>query len=704
MRCAAGVALAVAAVSPAVAQNVPGARTELSFYGLPGLIDMPTADMMPDAEIAMTISTFAGMTRGTLAFQIAPRLVGSFRYSSLDDWNAGGFSTYYDRSFDLRFQAITETATRPSVTIGLQDFIGTGIYSGEFIAATKTFSEKYSATGGIGWGRLGSNNSFGSTGTRPEMNSETIGTGGQFNTDTWFRGDMALFGGIAYRPAPKWTLKAEYSSDAYTLESDQRGIFDVDMPFNFGVEYEPGADFRVGAYALYGTEVGVNLQLSLNPSRPSSLGSLDRAPAPVLQRPSRASAPEFYSTGWTDSDTIKTNVREQLTAALRADGMDLEALELEPYSVTLYLRNLSYQVTPQAIGRAARLMSRILPSSIETFTIVQMAEGLTLPSVTMTRTDIETYETQPDGAEQMLRAASIDPHSVRPKPDAYAPGLFPRYTWAINPYVRTSLFDPDNPLRADFGLSLGGNIEVAPGLLFGASVQKKLAGNLDESTRDSDSTLPHVRSDFPLYDKNGDPSMAQLYGSYFFQPADDVYGAVTVGYLERMYAGVSSEMLWAPVNSRLALGAQLNYTQQRDYDGGFGLLDYQVMTGFGSAYWQFDDQYFAQVDVGRYLAGDIGTTLSLARVFNNGWRIGAFATFTDVSAEEYGEGSFDKGITMTIPLNWFLGKSSRVSETFGFRPLTRDGGAKLEVPQRLYPLVEPGNRPRQDDQWGSFWR
>ena len=57
-----------------------------------------------------------------------------------------------------------------------------------------------------------------------------------------------------------------------------------------------------------------------------------------------------------------------------------------------------------------------------------------------------------------------------------------------------------------------------------------------------------------------------------------------------------------------------------------------------------------KLDAGRYLAGDYGATFSLSRTFNNGWEIGAFATLTDVKFSTFGEGSFDKGITLKAPL------------------------------------------------------
>ena len=47
-----------------------------------------------------------------------------------------------------------ENAWRPALAIGLQDMIGTGIYQGEYIAASKRFWA-VDATIGLGWYFLG---------------------------------------------------------------------------------------------------------------------------------------------------------------------------------------------------------------------------------------------------------------------------------------------------------------------------------------------------------------------------------------------------------------------------------------------------------------------------------------------------------------------------------------------------------------------
>jgi hypothetical protein len=177
-----------------------------------------------------------------------------------------------------------------------------------------------------------------------------------------------------------------------------------------------------------------------------------------------------------------------------------------------------------------------------------------------------------------------------------------------------------------------------------------------------------------------------------------------VGYLERMFGGVSAEVMWKRVDRPFALGIELNYVKQRDFDQMFGFQDYSVLTGHVSGYYAFGGGYLAQLDVGRYLAGDMGATISIDREFGNGWKIGAFATLTDVPFEDFGEGSFDKGIKIEIPVAWIMGTPTRKTYKNILRPLSRDGGAKLELESRLYDVVREYHVDRLDAEWGKFWQ
>jgi len=64
--------------------------------------------------------------------------------------------------------------------------------------------------------------------------------------------------------------------------------------------------------------------------------------------------------------------------------------------------------------------------------------------------------------------------------------------------------------------------------------------------------------------------------------------------------------------------------------------------------------------------------------------IGAFFTKTNVSAQQFGEGSFDKGIIIRIPLGWIAPLESQSQLALDLRPVQRDGGQVLAGDATLY--------------------
>ena len=123
----------------------------------------------------------------------------------------------------------------------------------------------------------------------------------------------------------------------------------------------------------------------------------------------------------------------------------------------------------------------------------------------------------------------------------------------------------------------------------------------------------------------------------------------------------------------------LAYVKQRGFKRDFELLDYEVMTGFVSAYWATPwYNYDVAVHAGRYLAKDVGGTVELRRTFRNGWQVGVFASLTDVPFDVFGEGSFDKGFYFQVPLGALFGGSDRNKFGARIRPVLRDGGQRLE--------------------------
>lgn len=708
---------------PAAGHTDPLIGKVMNSYGLPGAIDTPTAEMLPDATLGATINYSDMSRRNTLVFQALPRLTVALRYARVDSLqqNRGHI---WDRSFDLRYQFLDEDTEgwRPAVAVGLQDFMGTGIYGAEYVVATKTINPRLRVSAGLGWGRLASVGSIGHLGDRPGPDENE---GGKPNVDQWFRGDVAPFINATWMATDKLSLMAEYSGDNYACETGDRDncsreawVSDSDElknRINLGFNYAIGQNYSIGGYVLGGKQFGLNLSVAMNPRQAAYPSGLEKAPAPVRPRVAQSADPDGWSGAWSADPTAQPAIQKALSDALAKEGQVLESMALDANRAEVRIRNNRYIQQAEAVGRTARLMTRALPPSVETLVITSSAGGVPTSSVTLRRSDVERLENTEAG--QIAQASVMTSADPRPGNLVLTPELFPRFRWGLKPYVSTSMFDPDEPFRYELGAELTGEYEFTPGLILSGTIRQRVLGSTKQEApggmsveeyealdSDYDGNVPRVRSDGRMYSGNKSPTIPQLTLAWYAKPTPDVYTRVTVGLLERTFGGVSTEVLWWPSNSSLAIGAELDRVRKRDFRDVFGFRDYEVTTGHVSAYYEFSNGITAQLDVGQYLAGDKGATVTLSREFANGWRVGAWVTKTDMSAEDFGEGSFDKGISVSIPLGWATGQPSMRMVGGDVRSLSRDGGSKLRVNGRLYEKVRDSQSGQMYQGWGRFWR
>ncbi len=687
----------------------PAAAQTVSNYGTPGLLETPTAEMFEDGALVFTGGVLNHSLRTTMTFQMLPWVHGSFRYGAISGYFPGrvvGGETLYDRSFDVHFLLRKESRTAPAVTVGLRDFGGTGIYASEYVVATKTFRDRLKVTGGIGWGRMAGRGSFSNPlglffdrfKKRPTSGAGGIGATGQLDFGNWFRGDAAFFGGFSWQHSDRLTLMAEYSPDLYSSESGRNG-FEVRSPLNFGAQYKFKNGGRLTASYLYGSTLGVSYTYFIDPRQSVAPGGQGDSPPPLLPIDRVALASWNLRDDPKSSDHTKTVLQQKL----EEQGLRLVSLETRGTSVNVTVENAKYGQSAQAIGRTARVLANTQGAKVENFDISLASNGVSLSRVRINRADLYELEHDPDGSWRSFARAEVS-NAIPLVEGQLVDGAFPNFSYRFGPYFQASFFDPDSPFRFEVGATLGVDYTLRPGLTFSGSLRQPVAGNLGDATRVSNSVLPKVRSDWGRYAKESDLRIEHLTAEHIWQPGKDLYARATFGYLESMYGGLSAELLWFPINSRIALGGELNYVKQRDFDVLFGFQDYSIATGHISAYYDMPGEYHAQLDVGRYLAGDYGATFTLDREFNNGFKVGAFFTLTDVGFSDFGEGSFDKGIKIEFPVSWLTGRPSRNKLGQVIRPVLRDGGARLNVRNRLYGFTREARSQQLAKGWGRFLR
>lgn len=715
--------LAMLFTNSIVAQEGPS----YTVFGTPGLLEMPTAESAEKSDIATTFAySGSGGYRSSFTYQLTPKFSGSFRYAVFDlypeDVTADTFETF-DRSFDLQYRFNDESKYVPAVAIGLRDFLGTGRFGSEYIVASKSVGPNLIVTGGLGWGSMGTNNGFSNPlsaissyfDDRPVYDDRTStnagDNGGKISVKQFFRGDAALFGGMEYQISKDLGVKFEYSSIAYDAETYAPAV-DIESPFNFGVTYRPRPGFEVNAGYLYGSDFSLGVTMMLNPEKRPSLSGLDPAPAPVKVRTRDAIA----ASSWDRAN--EPALGAALSQLLAVEGVELDALEVTSTTARVRYTNDRYRSEAQGLGRVSRMLTQIMPASVETFVLEPMQQGMPLSATTVQRSDLERLENTVGASEALFERVSLN--NAGPDGDmTEVPQSNSKWEWGIGPYVALVLFDASGPVKADYGLQFDGRYEVNKNLVISGKITQSALGEQDGATfYDNPNDYENVRTDGAFFGRDGTPNLENLTVAHYGRVAPDVYSRVTLGYLERMYGGVSAEVLWKPVSSRLAIGAEINAVSMRDQDMGFGFASYvteangdrtksgtyETVTGHVSAYYDLGTGYQAQLDVGRYLAGDWGATFGLDREFQNGWKVGGYFTITDMPFDDFGEGSFDKGIRVTIPYDYFIGSPSRKDVSTTLRSLSRDGGARVEVDGRLYETVRQGHLADINDSWGRFWR
>lgn len=691
------------------------AAPSVSDFGGVGLWQTPTARFAEDGEMVVSGSSVSPYNRYAFTIQALPWLEGVIRYTEISNRLYGpesfsGDQTYKDRGFDLKLRLLEEGAYVPQVALGMRDIGGTSLFSSEYVVASKRWYD-WDFTLGVAWGYLGNGggipNPLGFLADyfdqpRPESNAA-----GNFGLSQLFRGpEVGLFGGIEYRPPIEGlSLKVEYDGNDYQHEPFDNSQ-PQDLPVNLGLVYRPfdwldlSLGLERGNTAMFQVALRANLNRDKGPPKrdppPTALKpqpwkpqNLPVGPMPVPGGAGGLAAPGERS-GKPGQEDARRATAVRITEQLQRQGFWVSAVDLTDTEVTAYVAQDTYRAVPKAIGRAARVMASLAPPEVVALTVANLQAGVETTRVTLMRDTLEQAANHQASAEELWADAAIGvglpdyAEATLVNPDRY-----PAFDWSLTPALRQHIGGPDAFYFWQLWGRLAGELEVARGASVGGALGFNLANNLGGLKLESNSVLPHVRSDVKKYLQGSDVWLSRLEADYLWQLTPAWYARVSAGLLEEMFGGVAGEVLYRPYESRLALGMDLAWARQRDYDMLFEFLDYDVVTGHATLYW--DTPYHgvvAAVSAGRYLAGDYGVTLDISRRFDNGTVFGAFATFTDVSAEEFGEGSFDKGFYISVPMDVFLTRSSRSHAGFVWRPLTRDGGQRLAVGKRLYSVVD----------------
>lgn len=654
-------------------------------WGGAGLMQTPSARMRVTGHGSMTYTQTDPYEHLNFFLQPMDWLETGFRYTSVINRLYGpaiaGNQPYKDKSIDVKVRLLEESRYAPALALGLKDVTGTGLFSGEYVVAGKRYGRADWSLG-MGWGYVGGRGNYANPlsvlGKKFDTRVKDVGMGGNLALSSYFRGPVSLFGGVQYQTA--WAplvLKLEYDGNDYQHEP-QNNHQRQDSPWNVGVVYRASNGWEAMLGIERGNQLTFALTMQTDLKKLTMPKLLDPAPVPVLEgRPYKSAVMADTvqalerQTGWEVAEVVHHGNR--LSVVVR-DGQGV------------YWRN--------RLDRASAVLHRDAGSEIDLFSYVQRRHGLTVVEQRVDRAQWVQQNTQPlppsaqhDALESRLAESGVGEAAV----------LFsnPRRLLEFEPGfgLRYNLGGPDGFLLYQFYAEGKARLDLREDTWLQGALQLGLLDNYDKFKYTAPSNLPRVRTYLREYLTRSDVVMPNLQLTHVGQVSENQFYSIYGGYLEAMFAGVGGEWLYRPLDSRWALGVDVNRVRQRGFKQDFELRTYRVDTGHATLYWDTGwSDVLATLSAGQYLAGDKGVTVELSRVFQNGVRFGGYFTKTNVSAKDFGEGSFDKALYVIIPFEAMLMRSNDKYAAFVYKPLIRDGGAKLGREVMLYDLTRLRDR------------
>ena len=665
-----------------------------SNYGETGLLEIPSARFMGEGGLKLGISASYPHEYTYMVASPFSWLEATYRYAEQKNLKYGpstysGNQTNKDKGFDVKVKLLNESYYLPNIAIGIRDIGGTGVFAGEYIVGSKRFKQ-LDVSIGLGWGSLGQagniKNPLISLDERFMSRGSNQGEGGKFMVLDWFSGERsAVFGGLEYS-LQRYGLNFKVEYDTTFPDLGYSGpALEVNSRFNFGVTRSLGEWIDLGLSYERGSQVRFSFTMK------GFFG--EKELVPKIDSPKKV-----IPLNKAQKDEISSDKRlfyRSLNRSLREESLYIQGATYKEDSIDVLIGQTRFRSYPRAVGRAARITSALSPDEVKKLNIVMMNGDLEVSSILLDREEFDkanNYNSSPLEILLKSKLSSVEGSPTYLKTDFRPTVIFPDIRWSMSPALKHQIGGPEAFYLGQLWWRVNTTLVLRRGLSMHSILGFNIYNNFDEFGNPSSSSIPHVRSDLQDYLSEGENNIARLKLDYLWSPRKDWFARLDIGLLEEMFGGYGGEVYYRPFNSNFSTSFTLHHVKQRGYKQRFKFRDYQTDTGHLGLYYDWPKGVQTKLLIGKYLAGDKGATLDLARRFDTGFTVGVFATKTNLSEKEFGEGSFDKGFYFSIPMDLFYTKYGPGNISFGLHPLTKDGGALLNHQNSLYGLLGGTNR------------
>lgn len=654
-----------------------------------GYLNMPSARMNTVGMGALGAIRLPPYNIYSVNFQAFERIELTFNYrvyTGIMEWHLGpqGFGDDADRGVSARVALLSPSdgyRWLPNITFGADDFYGTSRFASTYLVATKEWNWVNLETS-LGWGKKRISGWFGGVAWSPFRN--------------YRKGWWKVLKGL--------TLIGEYDATDYKRHTyeHEKGR-EVASPINAGASLTILDALQLKVASQRGKEVAYSASLNYNFGETKGL-------FPKVENPAPYSAP-------LDTEALghfrpEKEFAQQLAYAFEHQGLTLYSTYLTSNregkkSLWLKCLNIRYRTRADLRNRIQKLLAALVPSNIESTTVVIEANGIPVYEYVYCTKDLRRYlDNQIGDPELEILSPLQNPTKRPPKDDSLL--LYRKkkeaWTFMVGPRLMTFFGSASGKFKYSLGALAGVSGYLGDEFFYDVQGSYNIKASFWEiKPRDfyNPSRQLIVRTDSILYYQSNSWELEKAYLQKGMYLGKNWYGRLAAGYFEPAYGGLAGELLYYPVGKDWAFGFEIAGVPKRTYHG-IGFVSHTLRLE-GNTYVKvpfigfqyFLDIYYDfkplnldfKINIGQFLARDKGARFEVARYYPSGLRVAFWYTITNAKDYVNGKRYQDRGVSFQFPLDIFMKKSTRTMMGYAMSFWLRDVGARAMTGRRLYDTI-----------------
>jgi hypothetical protein len=668
--------LATLSIRPAWPSDKPFNRP--ANWGGSGLFEIPNARVLDDGDMRLGHTHADPYNQLVLNLGVLPRVEFNLRYTEIDGISADlgpDFGDYKDKAFDVKLQLLNESRRFPAIAVGLQDFHGTRLFSAQYLTVNRQIFP-LDFTLGFGRQRL------------------------KGPAELPFWDEVGLFGGIQWAINDRLSAALEYSPVEYEKDSPivRTKTEGAASPWNFGLRFNVTPGFTLGLSYQRGETLALSGHLTFSMGKPI----LPKRPDPpnwnfLIHDPRRH----------TEAGALVKDAAREIRKTGNFSNISVWTTEGEIHAS---VQNSGYLSNTMAVGRVMRILLGHADRQTRQLTVNLSRRGIDVLSVTVGAGHLRNYLTGKLSRtffKELIQVRAAVTGASRTDPTAEATDAAPLLAdYGIKPTIETFFDQTDADLKTRWSIEPYATLQTWKGSAWTARINVPVYSDITPVELLEDIPEDEVfRSDAWKYAEST-TNLEQLMVDQVIKLTDRTYGRLSLGYLERMYAGAGAELLLFAGDGRFAFGLSGDRVRKREPETLFELQELESHTLLGNIYYYYSPLNITlQTQAGRFLAGDKGLRFVFSRRYDTGARVGFWYSLTDTDdLSGFNKDYYDKGIYIQLPVEMFTDRPSRKRLDYQMSPWTRDVGATVIHFQSLYGFCADLTPARFFDEFHQFSR